>query len=560
MELTQEQALKNLVATYQRLKADRAGRLNRVETMRKYTFPHKSYLSTPLTGGDNPYSCLYDGTGQLAASEFAANLFTHTTPSDQNWFLLTPPAAEPELANDRGYAEMLAARTERLHVAQRQTNWATEIHSAFEDLADGTCCLEIAKDPDRRSGKAFVLSTRPMNEYAFLTDAAGRPHTVFTEYGFSAYEAAKRFGLAKLPDALQQALGKLEGSAYVDTKPFLNVMRPNEAWDPTSLTDRRYRYENLWVDLTTQKLLSQGGMRRLRRVVARFRTAPGLGWGFGPTDQAYAWIRCLDKSSEIVLKYGAMKMLPPSIWPDDGAFWPQDATPGAVIVGRLGATDAGKPSFLEVQGDHRVGEFLFNYYANLIMRAYMADIFQILRDTKQRTAAEVATILQRAYDVLVPPLARVKQEFFEPTILIQLELLTERDLGVDGWMYGGRELPEYRYDLEMISPLFLALKYAELQNINDAHVILSPWAEIAPEIWDTWSLDEISHVVQENLGIPNRLRRSASALRQLREARAEAAQRQAALEQAKLAGEAASKLSQPVEEGSPMAMMAGAGT
>jgi hypothetical protein len=556
--LTPEQAIENLIGQYRRVKIERDVRMTRVEQMRKYTFPHKSFLTQVMTPGSNAWSAIFDNMGQVAARDFAANLYTHTTPSDQTWFILTPPAAEPDLAGDRSYAQNLAAMTEHLHRAQAQTesHWATEIHSAFEDLADGTCCVEVVKESQEKAAP-FVVTTLGMNEYAFLSDAAGRPHTVFNEANLTAYEAAERWGLEKLPTDLQESLKDARDKAYVDTQAYLNVMRPNKEWDARSISSRRFRYENLWIDLKTKKVLQRGGLRRLRRIVARFNVGRGLPWGFGPTDAAYGVIRGLDKAMEIWLKYGAMKMNPPSIWPDDGAYWPQDAAPGSVIVGRMGATDKGVPSFLEIQGDHRIGEFLVNYLAAAISRAYLADIFQVLqpsRSGEQPKAVQVAAALQKSYDSLVPPLARMKQELISPLILIQLELLTERELGVDGWMYGGQTLPDFKYDLQMISPLFLAMQYAQLQRLGDAFTILSPWGEVDASIWDNWTLDEISHVVQETLGIPNRLRRSASGLRDLRRARAELVARQQALEQAKLAAEATNKLSKGAEPNSPMGM------
>jgi hypothetical protein len=144
---------------------------------------------------------------------------------------------------------------------------------------------------------------------------------------------------------------------------------------------------------------------------------------------------------------------------------------------------------------------------------------------------------------------------FDPLILICLELLTEQDLGIDGWMLGGRELPEFEYDLEIISPLFLAMRYSELQNLDDAQVLLRPWAEIDPSIWDNWSLDEISHVVQENLGIPNRIRRPSSEVRAIREKRAELLLQREQMEQTQMAADAAQKLTKGVEPNSPMARM-----
>jgi hypothetical protein len=552
--LTKDDAVQQLVATYEALKTTRDQRMEHWQLLCEYMLPHKAAVTQTLEAWSRPYAEKYDATGMLAAADFAANLYTHLTPSDRRWFILAPPALDADLADDRGYAEMLAERTERLHLALQQTNAETELHSVYEDLTIGTGCLAVKKDADR----VFAFSARPIREFCFLVDDEGRPDSVYIERAWTAYEAARRFGWERLPESLRQQLEQQKPDAYRTRRGYLNVMRPNDAWNPRRFAASSQRYENLWIDLAEKKLLEASGSRRLRYIVTRFRAATDIPWGMGPGDLAYSWVRCLDKSVEIFLKYAAKRMDPPLLASDDGAYGPLATTPGSVIVQRLGATDRQRPQFLEIQGDHRISELLLEYFGSLIMRAFLNEIFQMVQDNKDRRVEEVRAIIQKSYAIVVPILGRQKAELFRPLIATCLELLTERDLGIEGWTYGGRPLPEYRYNLELVSPLALAIKYAELKSLDDARMVLSPWAEIDPSIWDHWSLNDVATMIQDSLGIPTRLRRSAAAVRQIREARARVLAQREAMQQAKVAGDAARGLGKSVEENSPLAMLAGA--
>jgi hypothetical protein len=81
-------------------------------------------------------------------------------------------------------------------------------------------------------------------------------------------------------------------------------------------------------------------------------------------------------------------------------------------------------------------------------------------------------------------------------------------------------------------------------------------AEIDPSVWDNYTLDEMSRGIGDAMGVPQAWKRPDSAVRQIREARERLLAQQRALEQTKLAGDAARGLGKGVEENSPLARMA----
>ena len=541
--MNQTEAIKHLVSQNERRKHDKQMRTSYWEKVLEYTVPHKAAVVNEFTLASRSHREKFDPSGWLNAQRCAAGMYTHLCPPGR-WFLLAPQPGS-EAAEDRSYRESLSGQTERLHDAFSLTNFETEIHSAFEDLMDGTACVAVKKQQER----PFTLSTRPKSEYCFACDDEGLPTTTFLERRMTPYEAAKLFGIDKLPTVAKEAVEKLHDEAYSDRQEYLHVVRPNEQWDPQVIRGNQ-AFESIWIDLANKKQIKRESIRRQRYIISRFWKATGLDWGMGPSDMAYPTIRCLDKISEISLKYAAKAMDPPSIWPDDGAFHPMSTAPGARIVGRMGATDRGNPQYLELRTDHRITEFLFTYYSNLLAQIFLAQIFQTLQENREKTAYEVATVIQKDYDLAIPILARTRRELFDPLIRVCLELLTEYQLGIFGWQYGGQALPDYEYRLELISPLALALRYDELRKLPTLVSLMSPLSEMQREVWDNYNLDEISLAIGENMGVPEKWKRSLYERRQLRAMRAEALAEQRVMTQLQQGAQVAGQLNQPVAENS----------
>ena len=549
--MERDEAIKHLCALHDSLEQERILGDSYQQELHEYTLPAKAAITSDFDASATPYREKYDAMGMLGAARFAANMYTHATPPQGRWFLLSP-AAGSKLERDRTYADNLGDRTERLHYALQQSNFETEIQGCYEDLAAGTCCLAAQRDDQ----SAFTLSTRPRSEYCFLENHKSRIDTVFVRRNWTAYEAAQRFGLGKIAETLRESLTKQQPAAFSQRRTYLNAIRPNEEWNPRSVTAARFPFTSLWIDKETKGLLEMRGVKRLRYIIARFWRPTGMAWGMGPSDMAYSWIRCKDKAVEILLKYAARVMDPPSVWPDDGAFHPASTLPGTKIKGRMSAIGGGMPQYLQIQGNHQIAQWLIEYLDGVILQAYFADIFRVLTDNKERTASEVATVLQKDFTMAIPVVGRLKAELFGPLLRLCLELLTEYELGIHGWLYGGKPLPEYEYDLELISPLGLAVKYAELQKMSDLVLLNSQLANVDPRVWDNYSLDDMSHGIGDSMGVPRHWLRSITERRAIRE-RAQALQeQQIAMQQANVGSDIVQKLGKDVGPRSPMALAA----
>ena len=122
-----------------------------------------------------------------------------------------------------------------------------------------------------------------------------------------------------------------------------------------------------------------------------------------------------------------------------------------------------------------------------------------------------------------------------------------------------QELVGQEYDIEYISKLALALKILEVQAYSKGMEVVSPLAEVKPDVLDNYETDEIARGIPERLGWPVEWLKDKEERDKIREERAEMEQAMQAAAMATEAAKAAPGISKEVEEGSVLAEMAGAG-
>jgi hypothetical protein len=184
----------------------------------------------------------------------------------------------------------------------------------------------------------------------------------------------------------------------------------------------------------------------------------------------------------------------------------------------------------------------------VIRQGFYNDLFLMLNDDKQRTATEVRDMLRNVMALLVPMYGRQKTELFDPMVEIIADIAAEA--GIITWRPA-----EVKVKVMYMSSMALALEYGELQALSDALLFTSPLAVINPDVWDLYSLDEVSRGIADHMAIPTKWLRPVDEIRDMREARAQMQAMQAQQTQAMAAADAVPKLSGAPEAGSPMARM-----
>ena len=172
--------------------------------------------------------------------------------------------------------------------------------------------------------------------------------------------------------------------------------------------------------------------------------------------------------------------------------------------------------------------------------AFLVTLFQILVDSPQMTATEVLQRAQEKGALLAPTVGRQQSETLGPLI--------EREIGIldrQGLLPQPPEILDgQEYEVEYVSPLSRAMKSEEGVGILRTLEMVQPIAAVDPSVMDNFDFDEITRVLADVNGVPQRILKPAQEIEAARQGRSQQQELQSALAAAPQAADAALKISQ----------------
>jgi hypothetical protein len=549
-----------IIATYNRWDADRANHKALVQQVMEYGLPQRATVTVTRTPGEDLHRELFDSTAETAVGRGASGLYGAMCPSDRAWFLLTPPIEFGRLAGEFGRS-MLGV-SEQMRDQMARSNFAEAAYKAFLDLMTaGRCVMEPAR------GRRSVLryTTYPYEQCVFSVDGEDRPDAVLRRFSWTTRQLVAEFGRGEaavgkaISDAYEQ-----EGGRGRDKKfEVIHAAVPRSEFTPGRWDVRDMPLASTWVAVQDKHVLRESGWPQLRYLVCRWMVASGEQEGRAPLMTCLPDVKMVNKIEEAVI-VGAEGLVRPSILAPaqslvangvDGAGKPAVVVkPGSIIWYRPNAAHPGlKPEPFNTGARPDLGIEYADSKRQIIRAACFNDLFMVLLDQdRQKTATEVRAILHDQMRLLGPQFGQMKVELFDALIRVNLAIFAEVPELLGGLPLGLLNLANIRYT----STLALAMEYAEMMAMQDAMIFLSPFAEIAPEIWDNFSFDEISRGIAEKMALPPRWLKPRDEVRAIREKRmqyqAAQLQQQMAFQQAAEFG----KLTKRPEPGSPAAALA----
>jgi len=172
--------------------------------------------------------------------------------------------------------------------------------------------------------------------------------------------------------------------------------------------------------------------------------------------------------------------------------------------------------------------------------AFLVTLFQILVDSPRMTATEVLQRAQEKGALLAPTVGRQQSETIGPLI--------EREFSILGRQGVLPPVPEalegQEYEVEYVSPLSRAMKSEEGVGILRTLEMVQPIAAVDPSVMDNFNFDEITRVLADVNGVPQRILKDAESIANQRNSRAQQEQLQQVLNAAPQTADAALKVSQ----------------
>jgi hypothetical protein len=136
---------------------------------------------------------LYDTTAIFAAQTMSSHMHGSITNPVVKWFNFL--FQDPELQQDPESANWLQVCTERVYAELYNSNFDSEISSAYQDLVGpGNACLFVeSESDDPLDWKGFNFAAIPVREFFFEQDHRGRLAKFYRDLQWTARQIVEKF-------------------------------------------------------------------------------------------------------------------------------------------------------------------------------------------------------------------------------------------------------------------------------------------------------------------------------------------------------------------------------
>ncbi len=447
----------------------------------EYALPQQEFASGGAIGQPRT-SHIYDGTAMDAVEQLAASLLGNLTPPWSQWFGFS---SGPDMtAQD---AELLAPALEKaatlLQSHLDRSNFTTEMHQAFLDLATGGTATLLFEEAQPGGFSAFRFKAIPLSEIAFGEGArTGRLDNVYRQVDMTLEEIYSRFDKVDLPGTIVKKGTKNASEKF----PVLETVVPYEAG---------YSYQSFLMDEGAEPLqLAEGQFQTPPFIAFRWMKAPGEIYGRSPVMKALPDIKTANKVVELILKNASIAAS--GIWQadDDGVINLSniELSPGTIIpkaVGSRGLTP------LEMPSNFDVSQIVLEDLRARIRHALMVDRLGMIGQ-RQMTATEVLERSAEMALLLGATYGRLQAELLTPLLQRAYTILRRRgevpDIDIDGRLVA----IDYR------SPLALGQRQ---NNVQNTMYWMNTALSMGPEAASAVDLPAAVRHLGKALGVPSDL-------------------------------------------------------
>lgn len=535
------------------LKTERSTWMAHWQDVQRMLLPRAGrFFATEENKGERRNDIL-DDTATAALTVLGAGMQYGMTSPSRPWVRIE--TADPDLMESAAVSAWCDKVTQLILRVFAQSNTYRSLHSMYEELgAFGTAASIVL--PDFRS--IIHHTTLTIGEYTLGTndknevDSLGRELQMTVGQIVEAYvvkgaplkERSESWDWARVSSAIKNAWDRNDLDSWVRVQ---QLIEPRRERDPSKMDKLNMAWRNVVIEEAANQtqVLHEGGFRRFPVVAPRWAvtgndiygsTCPGMRALGGVRQLQHQHMR---KLQGIDFMTNPPLLVPSSIKEDDADF-----LPGGVTY-----YDAAGVSTAKVENAFNVGINLQHLLLDiqdgreLINNAFYADVFLMMDrmpGIQPRNEREVQERHEEKMLMLGPVVERQQNELLSPMIDITFDALDS---------YGllppiPEELEDHPLEFRYTSVLAQAQRRAAMAGVDR---IISATASIAaaqqsPQAWDNVDTDKAIQKFGEYEGIDPEIMRDQPSIQRLRQARAEALQRQAAAEQAKQTAETARDL------------------
>lgn len=484
-----------------------------------------SFFSTgsgAITEGQKKTEQQFDSTAGFAAQRFSSVIESLATPQSAIWHRLVP--VDKMLKRNRAVRIFFDDLSELLFSYRYRPigNFVGNSQQVYLGLGVyGNGVMYVDRPDDQRGLRYRNIH---LGEAYFVENHAGIVDALYRCFFLTAKQIVQQFGV-NAPEAIRAAAAEPTQSG----KKFevLHCVYPREDYDPVRVDGAGKKFASLYIAVSEQALMREGGFDTFPFAIARYTQASGEVYGRGPAQHVLPAIKVLNEEKRTVLKQGHRIVDPVLLSHDDGTLGNFSLKAGALNPG--GVSKEGR---LLVQplptGNLAVGDKLMQMEKDIINDAFLITLFQILIDTPQMTATEVLERAREKGMLLAPTAGRLQAEFLGPLIERELDLMAQQGIWPPNMPAILREAGSAEYKIEYDSPMSRMQRAEKAGGFMRALDMAANYAKntMDPAPLDFFNFDVAMPEILDIQGAPTSWTRSIEEVQAIRDERAQAAQQQ----------------------------------
>ena len=498
-------------------------------------------------GGRAAFRKILDSTGTRALRTLSGGMMSGMTSPARPWFRLT--TFNPELDESYEVKVWMSQVTSLMQMVFYKSNTYRALQMSYEELgAFGTSATLIYDDFDR------VIHCHPLTigEFAIATDSRGRVNTVYREFRMTVAMLVQEFGLENVSRTVKDLYDRGQMDEWVEV---INAIEPRTERDPRKTDAKNMPYLSVYFEKSGDKgkVLRETGFTEFPAMCARWSVTGGDIYGTSPGMEALGDLCQLQQMQFRKSQAIDYKVHPPVLIPSEMKNMGTQFLPGGVIP------YSNAQQAQQIRSAYMVDLDLNSLLVDIqdvrqrINEAFYRDIFMLMVNStdKTMTATEVTERHEEKMLLMGPVLERLNAEMLDPLINIVFNKLVQADLLPP--------LPEdlqgQQLNVEFISILAQAQKAISTNSVDRMFSVLGNLAGMKPDIVDNVDLDFWPQWYADALGVDPRFIVSGKKVAVIREQRAQAEQRAAAMEQIQGATQAAKNMGISMQGQSPEQIM-----
>ncbi len=451
-----------IIARHQSLWDESLNWRNMWDDAANYTMPHKGNIVTVASPGEDQTTGVYDTTAEESLLIFAAGLVSQLIPPGELWFRFEP--SEPDASEE--VKAWLDDCTSRAAKAIYGSNFYLAMHEDFLDAGfSGTSNTFL----ERGRTRLLNFTNVPVGTFTIAEDAEGMVNTVYREWKWTALQAQEFFGDDKLSKSLKECLADKEAPAWGKKFSFIHAVYPRAKADVREgeVEGRLRPIAACYVCVEDRVVIDESGYYEMPHAVSRLLRSRNDVWGRGPGIEVLPEIKMLNRMEQDILLAIEKHVGPGWLMPDDSAYRPDNRPNG--ITYWDASNQNNKPERVREESRIDLGEMKTDQKRRRIRSAFFADMFQMLTNVaeskREKTAFEVAKMLQEKMELFSPIFARLVQEKLNPLLQRVFSLMIRegafREPPMDIGDFGGS------YEIAYVSKIALAVKAAENNSLME---------------------------------------------------------------------------------------------